>query len=155
MMEILLTGGIFLLDYKVKKRVNDSCIQGSRKELLGGKLILRNCHNEGTLFGILKPGEEKCREISALALGGVLAGYLHQVFRGGRKLSKTGLAMVLGGALSNYADRRKKGYVTDYVSFGVENKKIRNMVFNISDFCIIGGGVLWVISELLPEKKEK
>ena len=154
MMEILLTGGIFLLDYKVKEQVNDSCIQGSRKELLGGKLILRNCHNEGTLFGVLKPSKENCREISALALGGVIAEYLRQVLLGGRKLAKTGLAMVLGGALSNYADRRTKGYVTDYVSFGVENKKIGSMVFNISDFCIIGGSVLWLILGLLPAEKK-
>lgn len=155
MKELFLAGGIFLLDYKVKERVNDRCIQGSRKELLDGKLILRNCHNEGMLSGVLKPGKEICREISALALGGVFAEYLRQVFQGGKKPAKTGLALVLGGALGNYVERRKKGYVTDYVSFGVKNKKIRNMIFNISDFFIMGGSTLWLVSELLPEKKEK
>ena len=154
MMGLILTGGIFLLDHKVKELVNNKCIQGSAKEILGGRLILRNCHNEGTMFGVLRAGKENCQEITALALGGVLSEYFRQFFHDGSRLSRTGLSLILGGALSNYVDRRNRGFVTDYVSFGVKNKKIRNMIFNISDFCIFGGSFLWLMAELFPEKKK-
>lgn len=65
-------------------------------------------------------------------------------FRGNRLL-KAGLAFLLGGAYSNTYDRLARKYVVDYVSFPVKNKKIRNIVFNISDFCIVIGALLMVI----------
>lgn len=40
--------------------------------------------------------------------------------------------MILGGGLNNYTERRRKGYVTDYVSLNVENPKLKKVVFNIS-----------------------
>lgn len=154
MIGILLTGGIFTVDYKLKKRVDSTCLQGSSREFLGGKVILRNCHNEGAAFGMFKLGRERCLELSSMVLGGVLGEYLRQVLHGGRKLSRAGLAMILGGGLSNYADRRNKGYVTDYVSFGTKNEKIRKLVFNISDFCIMGGAFLWLLGSFLPKRKK-
>lgn len=60
--------------------------------------------------------------------------------------------MILGGGLSNYMDRRNKGYVTDYISFNVKNKEMKNMVFNLSDFFILAGSVLWGIAALFFEK---
>ena len=36
----------------------------------------------------------------------------------------------------------KRKYVVDYVSFGVKWKRLRNVVFNLSDFCIIIGALL-------------
>lgn len=63
----------------------------------------------------------------------------------GGKLLKTGLAFLLGGAYSNTYDRLMRKYVVDYVSFPVKNKKIRNIVFNISDFCIMIGALLMVL----------
>ena len=52
---------------------------------------------------------------------------------------------MLGGAFSNTYDRLKRKYVVDYVSFPVKNEKIRNVVFNISDFCIMIGALLMVL----------
>ena len=63
----------------------------------------------------------------------------------GSRLLKAGLAFLLGGAYSNTYDRLMRKYVVDYVSFPVKNKKIRNIVFNISDFCIAVGALLMVL----------
>lgn len=155
MMGILLTGGIFLLDEKLKEHVDSTRIQGTKKEILGGKLILRNCHNEGTAFGMVKLGREECQEMSAVALGAVLGEYFRQFVHGGSKVGRIGLSMILGGGLSNYVDRCRRGYVTDYVSFASKNKKFQSMVFNLSDFCIMGGTVLWMISACFPGRKKK
>ena len=63
----------------------------------------------------------------------------------GSKTLKAGLALLLGGAYSNTYDRLVRKYVVDYVSFPVKNEKIRNVVFNISDFCIMIGALLMVL----------
>ena len=62
-------------------------------------------------------------------------------------MMKTGLALLLGGALSNTYDRLKRKYVVDYFSFGVKWKRLRNIVFNISDFCILAGTLLTVLGQ--------
>ena len=70
---------------------------------------------------------------------------------------KTALSLLLGGAWSNAYDRLTRGYVVDYVSFPFAGRLtaklfgekagrfISNIVFNISDFFIIGGCLLTAI----------
>ena len=55
------------------------------------------------------------------------------------KAKKLGLALTIGGGMSNWYDRHKRGYVTDYVSFRFGPEKFRRLVFNVSDFCIFFG----------------
>ena len=52
------------------------------------------------------------------------------------------LALLLGGSFSNTYDRLRRKYVVDYLSFPVKWKWFRDIVFNISDFCIIIGALL-------------
>lgn len=60
----------------------------------------------------------------------------------------TGLALLLGGGLCNFVDRVKKGTVTDYLRFTrCPVSCVRRLVFNISDFCILIGGLLLFVSE--------
>ena len=155
MLSLTIASGVFLLDYKIKEYIDSTRIQGSKEEILGGRVILRNCHNKDIAFGKLKLGKENCQELSAAGLGCMAGEFLHQCISGGNRLCKTGLALVLGGGASNYVDRRTKGYVTDYVSFNVKNKNLKKMVFNLSDFCIMGGAVLWVLVTVMSSCKGK
>ncbi len=51
-----------------------------------------------------------------------------------------GYALLLGGGISNFIDRMKKGSVTDYVRFPkFPVKNISELVFNLSDFGIFAG----------------
>ena len=51
-----------------------------------------------------------------------------------------GYTLLLGGGISNFIDRMKKGSVTDYVRFPkFPVKKISELVFNLSDFGIFAG----------------
>ena len=154
MLSLSIAGGIFLLDHKIKEHVDSTRLQGSREEVLGGRVILRNCHNKNMVFGKIKLDEESCRELSLAGLGCVLGEYWHELIHG-RRLGRMGLAMVLGGGMSNYMDRRNKGYVTDYISFRTSHKKLQKIVFNLSDVCIIAGTGLWLLSGLLPSHKNK
>ena len=48
----------------------------------------------------------------------------------------------MGGAFSNAYDRLKRGYVVDYVSFDIGSKRLKNIVFNVSDFFIMIGALI-------------
>ncbi|MDD5804034.1 MAG: signal peptidase II [Clostridia bacterium] len=143
------------MDYKIKEYIDSTRLQGSREEVLGGKLIFRNCHNKDRILGKVKIGRQNCLELAAAGLGCVAGEYWHQLLHGGNKLSKAGLAMILGGGMSNYVDRRNKGYVTDYVSLNVKKKEIRKIAFNLSDACIAAGAVLWSVGNLIPNQKRE
>ena len=54
-----------------------------------------------------------------------------------------GGALMIGGASSNVCDHLTRGYVVDYLKFAL--KPLRNVVFNISDFCIFIGSFLILI----------
>ena len=57
---------------------------------------------------------------------------------------KWGLTLLLGGAYSNTYDRLARKYVVDYVSFNGPFR-LRNVMFNIGDFCIMIGALISVI----------
>lgn len=140
---------IFFGDLYIKNRVEKYIpVKGSGKnerELLGGRLLLRRHHNRGM---VLNAGEKRQPVVAAVSV--VLTVVLTVVFfislgRRGSNLLRTGLSLLLGGAFSNTYDRLKRKYVVDYISFGVKWKKLRNIVFNLSDFCIIIGALLTVL----------
>lgn len=93
-------------------------------------------------------GEKKSGFVAVLSIALTLAVtvlFLVTFSFHGNRLLKSGLALLLGGAYSNTYDRMRRHYVVDYVSFPVKNKAIRNIVFNISDFCIMIGALMMVL----------
>lgn len=142
---ILIVPAVFFADQRTKNRVEKYIpIRGENgeKSLLGGRLLLRRFHNRGAMLGL---GRRRGRAVTALAV--ILTALLLPVFilslgRHGNGLLRVGLALLLGGAFSNTYDRLRRKYVVDYLSFGVRWERLRNIVFNISDFCIILGALL-------------
>lgn len=139
---------IFLLDLGIKNGIEDKKTEGETQEVLNGRLLLRKYHNKGAMLDV---GEKRSGLVSLISLILTLAMtvvfLLTFSFKGG-KLLKTGLAMLLGGAYSNTYDRLRRHYVVDYVSFPVKNAKIRSIVFNISDFCIMIGALCMVLGSI-------
>lgn len=96
--------------------------------------------NRGAASGIL----EKCPKMLKVISGAMLCfcalalGKERQ--KGKVTMAGIGYALLLGGGLSNFIDRVKKGSVTDYVRFPkFPVKKISELVFNLSDFGIFAG----------------
>ena len=90
MLSLTIAGGIFLLDYKIKEHIDSTRLQGSKEEVLGGRLLLRNCHNKDKILGKVKIGRENCQELAAAGMGCVAGEYWHQLLPGGNKLSRAG-----------------------------------------------------------------
>ena len=141
----LLAIAIFITDLLIKNHIERMEIAGEEKTLAGGRLLLRKYHNKGAF---LNAGERRRGLISVLSLVLTLGAtmlFLATFTCKGSRVLKAGLALLLGGAYSNTYDRLVRKYVVDYISFPVRNQKIRNIVFNISDFCIMIGALLLVI----------
>ena len=114
-----------------------------------------NAATAGMMLGILKnKDKEFLRDLASMVLGGAIWEYIRTFGEKGTRISKLGLSMILGGGLNNYTERRRKGYVTDYVSLNVENPKLKKVVFNISDLFIFTGALLWGGSEIFSEKEK-
>lgn len=136
---------VFFGDLWIKNRVEKyiPVRNGSQeKQLFGGRILLRRYHNRGAMLGV---GEKKRTIVAALSLtltALMIPVFLFSLGRRGNHLMRAGLALLLGGAFSNTYDRLRRKYVVDYLSFGVKWEKLRRIVFNLSDFCIMIGALL-------------
>lgn len=121
------------------------------------KILLYRNHNAGFPFGFLEQHGEIVRMFPLAVISG-LAGFLAAILpQKGRQVQKLGIAIILGGAISNLYDRMIRHYVVDY--FSIQCGKLKKVVFNLGDiFVFLGSGILFVaeilkeIRAALPEK---
>ena len=136
---------VFMLDLFIKNHIEHTRTEGEVTPVCGDRLLLRKYHNKGAF---LDAGQRRSGLVSVLSLAltlGTTVLFLVTFTCKGNRILRVGLALLLGGAYSNTYDRLVRKYVVDYISFPVKNKKIRNIVFNISDFCIMIGALLIVL----------
>jgi signal peptidase II len=143
---------IFLADLLCKEHVLKHRKCGEEKEVCHRKIILRHVRNYGFAMNKLDSHPAWVRKICAAvsALAAVI--FTRILVRPGRKLEKVGLACIIGGGANNLYDRLHRGYVLDYVSFKSPWKKFSQTVFNISDFFILGGSILYSIGYIFRKK---
>lgn len=141
MIFLLILAAVFGLDYAVKSYVEKHKKEGQEEKALGGAILIRRMSNYGAAGSVLKKKPGVVKWTSGIVLLGMFIYYIKELFSKGNVACKICYSMILGGGLSNLYDRIKKGAVTDYFSFCVPFKKIKNLVFNISDLFIIIGSV--------------
>ena len=142
MVFMVLATVIFAVEMIFKAAVEERVEEGVRKPVLKGKLFLTKFHNRGAFRGFLQERPELLKGISIGVIGVCSVIYILTLGHKGERLMKLGLSFLLGGAFSNAYDRIKRGYVVDYFGFNVKNDKIRNTVFNLSDFFIAIGAAI-------------
>ncbi len=150
MIFLLIPVTVFFLDFFIKFHVERTKKTGEEKKL-GNWIIIRRMSNYGIAGSKLKDNPKVVWIMNGIAmlLMGVAYGML--LLEKGRTGLKVASGFLLGGGASNFFDRCKKGYVTDYVRFRVPFRFISRLVFNISDFFIFIGCILGVIFSLRPE----
>jgi len=120
-------------------------------EVVPGLLNLTYVRNTGVAFGLFPAQGSFAATIALTLLGllgfGLLLGYFLRTPPADRLLL-TSLAMVLGGAVGNLADRIASGSVTDFVDFywGTYHW----YTFNIADSAITCGVLLMGLEMLRP-----
>ncbi len=143
----LLAVTVFTLDLLIKNYIEKHKEEGTSAPACGGLIVVHKYHNKGAFLNLGEKRQKLMTFVSLLLTLFMTVVFLTTFSFRGRKLLKTGLALLLGGAYSNTYDRLARRYVVDYVSFPVKNKKISNIVFNISDFCIIIGALLMTLGQ--------
>lgn len=106
------------------------------------KILLYRNHNAGFPFGFLEQHGELVRMLPLAVISG-LAGFLTAILpQKDKKVQKLGIAIILGGAISNLYDRVVRRYVVDY--FSIQCGKLKGVVFNLGDiFVFLGSGILF------------
>ncbi len=144
--------GIFGLELGIKNYIEKSLEEGEKSPKCKKALVIRKYHNRGAFLNM---GERRPWIVAALSviLTLLLSGFfVFTLTMAGGGMLQWGLTLMLGGAYSNTYDRIRRKYVVDYVSFNVPFKKLKQVVFNISDFCIMIGAMLSVISEICKKQ---
>ena len=104
------------------------------KEYADGRVCMTSLRNEGAAFGLKVP-----RNVLLSLSGAVLGTFWME-----RKRNPLGAGLVLGGGLSNLTERLRHGKVYDYVRFPKAPEPVNRYVYNLADFAIAVGGVLWL-----------
>lgn len=143
MIYIILILSIFVGDGIIKKYIEDTKQYGKNEKIFNGKIIISKYHNKGAMLNFLENNVKLVLALSSAMLGAVFVIFAIFLPKKENKLLKLGLALILGGALSNTYDRIKKGYVVDYFSFNW----LKKIVFNLSDICIFLGTFITAIAK--------
>lgn len=140
------------LDIVLKRWVDKHIDLQEEKKLAGGRIILQKHYNEGALFDSLIKRKEQVYSASYVLLG-VLAGLFASEQEKSFTPKRFGMALLLGGAVSNSLDRLQLGHVIDYC--GVAAGRLKNVVFNLGDVMILTGSAVWALAGLFGKGEAK
>lgn len=145
MFYLLITAGVFLLDFGIKHYIDRKYARKVKHPRFRGKIILEKYYNSGAALNLLAEKPKVMRLLHTIILAAAGIAYYLLMKLSGKSLEKTGMAMLMGGGLNNLYDRYFKGHVIDYFRINIGPKRLRRIIFNISDFCIFIGALLTAV----------
>jgi signal peptidase II len=122
--------------------------------VLPGFFDLTHVQNTGVAFGLFASQGDGTQTAVLTGLGLLaLAVVLFYMIRTDprERMLLLALALILGGAVGNLADRIASGAVTDFLDFYVGSYHWHT--FNVADSAITSGLVLMILDSLWPRKK--
>lgn len=147
--EVALIGAVVVLDQLTKFLVRATIPLYAKRVIIPDVLDVTHVQNTGAAFGLLNAADFPYKSavmigIATLALVAISI-YARQL-GAHERLSRYGLALILGGAFGNLIDRAIAGYVVDFVD--VYWGEAHFWAFNVADAAITIGAIL-VLLEML------
>lgn len=147
--EVAAIGTLVVVDQVTKFLVKAAIPLYSKREIIPNFLDFTHVQNTGAAFGVLNAADFPYKSavmigIATLALVAISL-YARQL-GSDEKLSRYGLALILGGAFGNLIDRAISGYVVDFVD--VYWGDAHFWAFNVADAAISIGAIL-VLLEMI------
>ena len=147
--EIIAIGTIVAIDQLTKFIVRSTIPLYAKRVIIPELLDFTHVQNTGAAFGVLNAADFPYKSalmigIATLALVAISL-YARQL-GSDEKLSRYGLALILGGAFGNLIDRAVAGYVVDFVD--VYWGEAHFWAFNVADAAITIGAIL-VLLEMI------
>lgn len=145
--------GIVVSDQLLKRWVSASFAPNTPSQVLGDWFRIDFIHNAGGLFGLFQ-GSAPIFALVTIGVVAVLIGL--EVGSGWRSwLVTLTLALLLGGAIGNFIDRIRFGYVVDFADIGIGTWRF--YIFNVADsavtVAILLMLVLWFVAPYLGVHK--
>ena len=142
MLYLLIATAVFALDFGIKHHIDKKYRIKEQHPCKKNKIILEKYYNDGAAMGFLakKPGLMKGIHTVMIVIMGIFFYILLRT--SGKELAKTGMALLFGGGMNNLYDRYAKGHVVDYFRINMGPKRLRRIIFNVSDFCVFIGVLL-------------
>src|SRR5262249_60348181 len=109
-----------------------------------GPFPLRHVETSGIAFGLFSNAPAAVIVVTAIAIGWMLAYFARSGAR--HPVLPVALGLVIGGSVSNLADRVRLGFVTDFLDFRYWP------AFNVADSCIVIGVGILLAAPLLPHR---
>ena len=145
MIYLAITASVFFLDYFLKRWIDKKYARKVKQKRCHGKVEIEKYYNDGATLNLLAKHPKVMTVIHTIMMLFVGIVYYFVMRVSGKKLAKTGLAMLAGGGLNNLYDRYTKHHVVDYLRFQIGPAWFRRIIFNVSDFFIFLGALLTVI----------
>ena len=143
---ILLTVAVIILDQGIKWLIQTRMQLFESYPIWDGMVSLTYAGNNGAAFNILQ-GRSKLLALIAVVVFLVIWFKRRDIARYPR-FFKVGLALALGGAVGNFIDRVRLGFVVDYVDFHIWPD------FNLADAAILCGAALIILGFLRNDVKD-
>ena len=140
---------VVVLDQVAKSWVLANVPRGGAIEVLGPYVRLILTDNTGGLFGLFA-GNAPVFAVVSIAVMLLIVAYESRV--GAAYLPTIALGLLLGGAIGNFIDRIRLGYVVDFVDSGIGD--LRWYTFNVADAAISASIVLLIVMAVAPALAE-
>lgn len=149
----LLAGAVIALDQATKALVLAHLPFGMSRPVIPGLFDLTHVLNPGGAFGFLSGMSPGLRGALFTSVAALAAGLIVAVYRqtpADRRLTRTGLALVFGGAVGNLVDRLRFGAVVDFLDFYVG--ELHWPAFNVADSAISVGVCLFALQLIFTKR---
>lgn len=144
-----------VLDRATKAWFEARTTEGWRYEVIHNFIYLVHSRNPGIAFGVLADSPSTMTRVILIAGSLVVIAVLAWLLVSGKTtgaMGNAGLALLLGGAAGNVADRIFHGAVTDF--FEVWFGSYHYPAFNVADSAITLGAVLILLDVLFGRRHE-
>jgi signal peptidase II len=153
---LMLTAGIVIADQVVKMIVDARLTELDSIVVIPNLFSLTRVHNTGVAYGMLNsvefPGKSiLVAGIAVVALIGLA--FYAAALDDDQRMTRFGLALVIGGAAGNLIDRVRLGYVLDFFDFYWGGWHF--WAFNVADAAISVGVGLMILDILLGMRRAR
>lgn len=147
---------VLILDQVTKMAIHTEFNLHESYEIIKGFFSFTYVRNPGAAFGFLQSAAPAFRKIFFLAVTPfalVFILYFLKSTKDNDIIQISALSLVFGGAIGNYIDRLRFGYVIDFLDFYI--KDMHYPAFNIADSAIVVGIGLLLYCSFQEEKAKK
>ena len=126
---------------------------GEPVEVVGAWLRVWYVANTGALFGLFRDQAVLFAALS-IAVIALIVWYHGRAVAGSGWLATLALGLLLGGAIGNFIDRVRLGYVVDFVDMGLPDGW-RFYTWNLADAAISTSILLLLLMAVLPPRRHE